>query len=504
MLRVHNFEASEQAEWTLSGAATFDGDLITLTNPVTDSPFTVKRWSPLPPLDADGDAQLANGQRYYLLDGASSPLPPHISDGEVGFYLKRTTSAPGRFTMWARYDAITLVGVSVRLSWPQPTQLRVNVYDHTGAPLGQFDGTGTDDIPVDAWRLVRLVADGGTLTVKVGERGSETLTYALGGITHTDAGTWAFEVGGAGEAFRLSDGFSYDPSYPDGAALDAYPWPYYAEKLTGEAIVTADAACVLPRTALALATLDFHYDHSCDVGGANITGYAMYLKVSETGTDWDELTWRRVYQGDDLSGLWTINGGEHVRARLTFGNGAEYTARPAYSRLPLTYEIPDITAEEQAMKNVLTKLGALFDGDATVSGYSGYEGAKVSAAELRLQSHRRIGIFTIPVRTVETPESENTHHGIARAKMFDHTVEVYCCIRLNVQTTHKLLMDDGMLLDFTEDVKATLRQENLDETVKRVDITATDYAINVPAANKTNWLVANRVTVMVRSLINEC
>jgi len=467
-----DFNAASQSDWSAFDSGAFAGDLATIDDPVVECPFTRRRWSPIPPTNDGGDAQLADATRYHLL--ADDDSSAYVADGEVGLHLKRTVEAPGFIDMWCRYDPLTEVGVRVRLSWPTATTLRVNVYDHTGAPFGQIDRTGVDDIPVDTWTLVRLKTYGERLYIKIGERNEATLDHSISGVTHTTAGTWAFEVDSSEDAFLISDGFEADGTTPDDTEQ-----PYYAERLTGGMTRNEDDYWTAPANIAALTALDPHYDYTYDADGDNETQRTMRYKLIDADGDWDDVEWVVVAAGEDLSGV-SVSAGDLIRVQMDYSNHTDHTARPAYSRMRLGYTVtvPDWT-EDIEMIEVLKNLKAAIEADATVTGWAGFDKVMTLWEGFGFIDIGKCGVVLIPVESPEAGQGRRSVavvDGVQKAvTWYEHEVDVWAGMRCDTDM-ESIITDDDSLLDFAEAVKQCIRQSTLGGTVHEVRITNATYS----------------------------
>lgn len=483
-LRVKDFDFTVDTDWTLTDSGVIESDVLTLPDEVVQLyPWNVRKWAPVMPEvpPASSSYQPVIDQLYYALDGESPANPVAFAQAEFGCYIKRDQLSVGPLDLSARYDSLGGTGLRIRL-YVDAGVLKATFYDENDAVQGEVSNLDAA-VPINTWVLLRVKLWQGRMYLKIGDRGDEDLNHAINAFTgFQDAGTFALEATGVDEHWFI-----------DG---DTDRWPYAAERLTGRAYLTEEAAFTLPPHATALDALDFLYDYTNDADGDNVTENHLYYMLHHNGA-WG--SWVEVDPGEDLSGV-SVDGGDSVRVYLLYTNHVEYRLRPGFSRIRLTYTVDWV--EDVEMKEVLKNLAALINADATVSAYDDWHDVEIGLPRWSSPGYwTRCGVVLMPDTSVETGAGVS---GGKRCKYYTHGVDVFVYMRLDGEM-EDLVIGDDKLLDLTEDVKLAIRMNVLGDTVKKVEVGDTNYGTTIEFGPDSGLdaLPGNMVRVEVTSLVFE-
>jgi hypothetical protein len=463
---LQEFDFTDADNWIPANDGVISGNLLTLTDPVSERLWTVHKWSSVPVFNGDGDCLLADGVVYLAANGGT---PLELGDYCFAFWLKLSGAANSYFhTLHHRQKAVGNAHIKgtlyrpANLNNPQWRVRRTNDYLQTDHCLYAATSYGDPAWLSGNWKKVLVSFRGNRLRCFIdGILVSETCGLDL---DDTDLGAVAFDTLNGDLSWTVGGG---------SAGGSSTPHPYVSEARSGSAALSSVGRWRLPIGFESFDTLHWVYDDSND-GDKEQTGrVTISVRIYNTRTGvWGD--WVTLDSTGDMSGM-SANPFDLLDVKVELNNSADvnepFTSYPAVSKLSVIYNGWSPMPAGLFVDDAMEVLETLLTNDAELSAISGYEGAKVcQRGTWYPQLQKKAIIYICAITSTPIEMAQKTQHD--QAWDWQHSIYIFPTTSEQQPDLREALMkDDVGLYKFSKLVFNALLLMDMGSTFRFTDIT---------------------------------
>lgn len=462
--KIRSFDFTDSDKWTSADDGLIVDDLLTLTDPVLDRPWTVRKWDAVPAFDDDGNCKLANGVEYISIVDAGGQLLD-LGDYCFVFRLKLSGDNGTHFRTLHHYQS-EVGNAHIRNAIYRTATANIRVWTHRTNNYKQSDYylNAVTSYGDPLW------IDGNFKKVIISFRGNRLRFYIDGIAVCETCGLDLDDTDGGSVGFSSLYGTLKWKVGGGSAGGSSTPHPYISEKRSGSAALSTAGRWTLPIDFESFDKLCWAYDNIHDTDKEQIDQVTISVRIYNSGAwgDWVELD-----STGDMSGFSALPL-DKVDVKVALNNSADvnepFTSYPAVESLSIIYNGWSPMPPDIFIDSAMGVLETLLTNNEPLAAITGYEGAKICQRGNwypQLQGKAIIYICAITSTPIEMGQS--TQHDQA----WDWEHHIYIFPTTSEQQTDlrtSLMREDTGLYRFSKAVFDALKLMDLGSLFRFSDI----------------------------------